>query len=113
VIGEALPTDRIYPPAAHFIAAEHCGLRSSPYHQTLARRRFENLMIVAAHEVIPGFLLLVEHLPPVIVEYNDPAGRHVLEETLEHSDPGARRFESRSIRRIPNAEDRFVPASLC
>jgi hypothetical protein len=36
-------------------------------------------MIVATREVILGSLLVAEHLPPVIVEYNDPAGQHAVE----------------------------------
>src|SRR5271169_5919698 len=75
------------------IATEHRGSPSSPYHQSLARRQFEDLMAAAAHERILGFLLLVKHLPPVIVEYYDAAGQHAVEQSFEHSDLCARRVE--------------------
>ena len=66
-------------------------------------------MIVAAHEVILGFLLLVEHLPPVIVECNDPARRHAVEGwfarlTRQHLKRGV----FTSIVELQTATNRFI-----
>src|SRR5271155_3773982 len=58
----------------------------SPYDQSLTGRQFENLIPPPAHEVILGFLLLVEHLPPIVVKDDDPARQHTIEQPFEHGD---------------------------